>query len=153
MICARVFHVIGTSETILMSWLFAVARGNRVLIFHIKSAREAHVLIGKRFEDIGVFPILLLERWMDARGDVWDHASIWDGRRHRGAATSTTAFAMSTSAATTSTTSSTSLRRIVGLLLKTVERGRGIDLGRREHIRIVSCRGGICREQCHLLHQ
>jgi hypothetical protein len=55
MICARVFHVIGTSETILMSWLFAVAHGDRVPIFHIKSAREAHVLIGKHFEDIGVF--------------------------------------------------------------------------------------------------
>jgi hypothetical protein len=120
MICACIFHVNGTGETILMSRLFAVARGARVPIFHIKSARVAHVLIGKRFDDVGVFWILLLERWMDARGDVRDHSGIWDGWRHRGAATSTAAFMTSTSAATTSPASSTSSRRIVGLLLKTV---------------------------------
>jgi hypothetical protein len=55
MICMRVFHVIGTGETILMSWLFAVAHGARVPIFHIKSARVAHILIGKHFDDVGVF--------------------------------------------------------------------------------------------------
>ncbi len=108
-ICTRIFHVIG-----------AVACGARVPIIHIKSAHVAHVLICKPFDDVGVFWILLLERWMDARGDVWDHAGVWDGRRHRGAATSTTAFAAGTSAATTSTALSTPSRRIVGLLLKTV---------------------------------
>jgi hypothetical protein len=107
MICARVFHVIGMGETILMSWLFAVARGTRVPIVHIKPIRVAHFLIGKCFEDVGVFQILLLERWMDARGDVQDHAGVRDGRRHWGAATSTAAFAAGMSAATTSTTSST----------------------------------------------
>jgi hypothetical protein len=70
MICAHVFHVIGTGETILMSRFFAVARGARVPIFHIKSACVAHVLIGERFDDVEVFLILLLERWMDARRDV-----------------------------------------------------------------------------------
>ncbi len=120
MICGRVFHVIGTGDTILMSRLFAVARGARVPIFHIKSAHVAHVLIGKHFDDVGIFWILLLERWMDACGDVRDHAGVWDGRRHRGAVTSTAAFATGTSPATTSTALSTPLRRIVGLLLKTV---------------------------------
>jgi hypothetical protein len=57
---------------------------------------------------------------MDAHGDVRDHAGVWDGRRHWGAATSTAAFAVGTSAATTSTALSTPSRRIVGLLLKTV---------------------------------
>jgi hypothetical protein len=120
MICVHVFNVIGTGETILMSRLFAVARGARVPIFHIKSACVAHVLIGERFDNVGVFQILLLERWMDTRGDVRDHASIWDGRRHQGAATSTAALAAGTSTATMSTASSTPSRRIVGLLLKTV---------------------------------
>jgi hypothetical protein len=55
MICTLVFHVIGTSETILMSWLFAVARGARVPIFHIKAACEAHILIGKRFDNVRDF--------------------------------------------------------------------------------------------------
>jgi hypothetical protein len=130
-----------------MSWLFAVVRGARVPIFHIKSARVAHVLIGKRFDDVGVFWILLLERWMDARGDVRDHAGVWDGRRHRGATTSTAAFAAGRRNYVHHLV--TPSRRIVGLLLKTVYRGWGIDLSRRGHIRIVSCRGGICREQCH----
>jgi hypothetical protein len=130
-----------------------VASGACVPIFHIKSARVAHVLIGERFDDVGVFWILLLERWMDARRDVQDHAGVWDGQRHRGAATSTAGFAASTSTTTTSTALSTPSRRIVGLLLKTVWRGWGIDLGRQGHIRIVSCCGGICHEQCHLLHQ
>ncbi len=120
MICTRVFHVIGMGETILMSLLFAVVRGACVPIFHIKSAREAHVLIGKRFDNVGVFRILLLERWMDACGDVRDHAGVWDGQRHWGAATSTAAFAAGTSTATMSTALSTPSRRIVGLLLKTV---------------------------------
>jgi hypothetical protein len=57
---------------------------------------------------------------MEARRDVRDHAGIWDGRRHQGAATSTAAFAAGTSAAPTSTASSTPSSRIVGLLLKTV---------------------------------
>jgi hypothetical protein len=153
MICTRIFHVIGTGETILMSRLFAVAHGARVPIFHIKSTHVAHVLIGKRFDNVGVFWILLLERWMDTLGNVQDHAGIWDGWRHWGATTSTAAFAAGTSATTTSTASSTLSRRIVGLLLKTVKRGRGIDLGRRGHICIVLCRGGICHEQYHLLHQ
>jgi hypothetical protein len=120
MIRARVFHVIGTGETILMSRLFAVAHGAHVPIFHIESARVAHVLIGKRFDNVGVFWILLLERWMDAHGDVQDHAGILDGWRHLGATTSTTVFAAGTSAATTSTALSTPSRRIVGLLLKTM---------------------------------
>jgi hypothetical protein len=107
-------------ETILMSWFFAVARGACVPVFHIKSARVAHVLIGKRFDNVGVFRILMLERWMDARGHVRDHASVWDGRRHWGAATSTAAFAAGTSAMTISTALSTPSRRIVGLLLKTM---------------------------------
>jgi hypothetical protein len=115
-----VFHVIETGETILMSRLFAVARGARVPIFHIKSAPVAHVLIGERFDDVGVFWTLLLKRWMDARGDLQDHAGVWDRRRHWGAAISTAAFATGTSAATMSTASSTPSRRIVGLLLKTV---------------------------------
>jgi hypothetical protein len=116
----HLFHVIGTGETILMSQLFAVARDARVPIFHIKSACVAHVLIEECFDDVGVFQILLLERWMDASRDVRDHAGVWDGQRHRGAATSTAAFAMGTSAMTTSTASSTPSRRIVGLLLKTL---------------------------------
>ncbi len=149
----QVFHVIGTSESILMSWLFAVACGAHVPIFHIKFALEIHVLIGMCVDNVGVFWVLLLERWMDARGDVRDHAGVWDGGRHRGAVTSTAAFATSTSAATTSTASSTSSRRIVGLLLETVERGRGIVLVRQGHIHIVACCGGICRKQCHLFHQ
>jgi hypothetical protein len=120
MICARVFHVIGMGKTILMSRLFAVARGARVPIFHIKSACVAHVLIGKRFENVEVFWILLLERWMDARENVRDHAGVWDGQRHWGAATSTAAFVVGTSAVTMSTALSTPSRRIVGLLLKTV---------------------------------
>jgi hypothetical protein len=120
MICTRIFHVIGMGETILMSRLFAVARGARVTIFHIKSAHVAHVLIGELFDDVGVFWILLLERWMDAHGDVRDHAGIWDGQKHRGAMTSTTALATGTSAATTSTVLSPPSRRIVGLRLKTV---------------------------------
>jgi hypothetical protein len=117
MICVRIFHVVEMSETILMSWLFAVACGARVPIFHIKSAREAHILIGKRVDDVGIFWVLLLERWMEARGDVQDHAGIWDGGRHRSSATSTTAFATSMSTMTMSTASSTSSRRIVELLL------------------------------------
>jgi hypothetical protein len=156
MICALVFHVIGTSETILMSWLFAVARGAHVPIFHIKAAREAHVLIGERFDDVGEIWVLLPERWLDARGDVRDDASVtnvWDGGGHRGAATYVSAFAMSTAVVTTPTASSTTLRRIEGLLPETMEGWRGIDLGRRGHIRIVACRGGICHEHCHLLHQ
>ncbi len=120
MVCACIFHVIGTGEAILMSWLFADARGACVPIFHIKSTRVAHVLIGKRFVNVGVFQILLLERLMDARGHIRDHAGVWDGRRHRGAATSTAVFAAGTSAATTSTALSTPSRRIVRLLLKTV---------------------------------
>jgi hypothetical protein len=120
MICTRVFHVIGMGETILMSRLFAVARGARVPIFHIKSTCVAHVLIGKRFENVEVFRILLLERWMDTRGDVRDHTGVWDGQRHRGASTSTAAFAACTFAVTVSTALSTPSRRIVGLLLKTV---------------------------------
>ena len=120
MICACVFHVIGTGETILMSRLFAVAHGTRVPIFHIKSTRVAYVLIGECFEDVGVFWILLLERWMDAHGDVRDHAGVWDGQRHWDAAASTAAFTAGTSSATTSIALSTPSRRIVGLLLKTV---------------------------------
>jgi hypothetical protein len=116
----HVFHVIGMGETILMSRVFAVARGAHVPIFHIESAHVAHILIAGRFDNVGVFWILLLERWMEARGDVRDHAGIWDGQRHQGAATSTTMFATGTSAATTSTALSTPSRRIVGLLLKTV---------------------------------
>ncbi len=103
----HVFHVIGTCETILMSRLFVVALSARVPIFHIESAHVARVLIGKRFEDVGVFQKLLLERWMGACGDVRDHASIWDGQRHWVAATSTATFPAGTSAATTSTTTST----------------------------------------------
>jgi hypothetical protein len=76
MICTLVFHVIGPSETILMSWLFAVACGAHVPIFHIKSAREAHVLIGKRFDDVGEIWVLLPDRWLDAHGDVQDDAGV-----------------------------------------------------------------------------
>ncbi len=77
-----VFHVIGTSETILMSRLFAVARGARVPIFHIESTCEAHILIGKHFDDVEESWFTLLEMWMDARGDVGDAASVtnvWRG--------------------------------------------------------------------------
>jgi hypothetical protein len=76
MICALVFHVIGMSETILMSWLFAVARGACVPIFHIKSTREAHVLIGEHFDDDGESQVLLLERWMDTHEDVRDDPGL-----------------------------------------------------------------------------
>ncbi len=154
MICAHIFHVIGTSEIVLMTKLFAVACGACVPIFHIKSAREAHILIGERVDDVGEFQGSLLERWMDTRGDVRDDASvnnIWDVGGHQGTVTFAAAFAMSMSTATMSTTLSTSSKRIVGLLLETVEGGRGIDLGRQGHI--VVCCGGICCEYCHLLHQ
>ena len=40
-----IFHVVGAREPILMSLFLASARGTRVPIFHIKSAREAHILI------------------------------------------------------------------------------------------------------------
>ncbi len=43
--------------------------------------------------------------------------------------------------------------RVVGLLLEPMEWGRGVDLGRQGHIRIVACHGGICCEHGQLLHQ
>jgi hypothetical protein len=89
MICALVFHVVGMSETIIMYWLFAVAHGARVPIFHIKSACEAHVLISKCFDDVGEL-VLLLEWLMDACRDERDDANVtnvWDQGGHWGTAT------------------------------------------------------------------
>ncbi len=154
MICALIFHVVGTSKTILMAWLFLVARSTCVPIFHIKTTQVAHILIGIRFDNVGEIWVTLLGRWIGSRGDVRDVGPyIQNGRRHRGSTTPATACAACTSTATASSAATIATIRVVGLLLEPMEWGRGIDLGRRGHIRIVPCRGGICCEHGHLLHQ
>jgi hypothetical protein len=152
MIRALVFHVVGTSKTILMARLFLVARGTRVPIFHIKTAGVAHILIGICFDDVGETRVTL--RWIDSRGDVRDvgpHIRI--GRRHRGSMTPATACAARMSTMTASSAATIAVMRVVGLLLEPMEWGRGIDLGRQGHIHIVACCGGIRCEHGHLLHQ
>ncbi len=151
MIHMLVFHVVGTSETILMARLF-VARGTRVPIFHIKTAQVAHILIGIFFDDVGETRVTL--RRIDSCGDVWDVGPhIRNGRRHWDSTTPATACAVHTSTATASFAMTIAAMRVVGLLLETMEWGRGVDLGRQGHIRIVVCRGGIRCEHGHLLHQ
>ncbi len=93
-------------------------------------------------------------RRIDSRGDVWDVGPhIQNGRRHQGSTTPTTAGAAPTFTATASSAVTISAMRVVGLLSEPMEWGRGVDLGRRGHIRIVVCCGGICCEHGHLLHQ
>ncbi len=154
MIHALVFHVVGMSETILMARLFLVARGTRVPIFHIKSAQVAHILIGIRFDDVGEIRVTLPGRWIGSRGDIWDVGPhIQNGRRHRGSMTPTTVCVARTSTATASSAATIAARRVVGLLMEPMEWGWGVELGRRGHIGIVACHGGICCEHGHLLHQ
>jgi hypothetical protein len=47
MVCMLVLHVIGACKSILMPQLLVGARGTHVPILHVKSAREAHILIRK----------------------------------------------------------------------------------------------------------
>ncbi len=135
-----------------MARLFFVARGTCVPNFHIKTARVAHILIGIRFDDVGETRVTL--RQFDSPGDVRDVGPhMRNGRKHRGSMTPATACTARTSTATVSSAVTIAVMRVVGLLLEPMEWGRGIDLGRRGHIRIVACRGGIFCEHGHLLHQ
>ncbi len=130
MVCARVFHAIGMCEAVLMAWLPVIAHGTCVPTLHIKTAQETHILIGKYLYDVGEAGCQLLNRWLYTSRDVWDDANAVNmrdkGGGHRGAAASATMFAMGPPSGTTSTAASTTLRRIGGLLLETLEGGRGI---------------------------
>jgi hypothetical protein len=68
MVCMRVFHVIGTSEAILVAWLPVIVHGTRVPILHIESAQDSHILIVKHLYDVGEAGCRFLNRWMFARG-------------------------------------------------------------------------------------
>jgi hypothetical protein len=154
MICTLVFHVVGTSEIILIAQLFPVARGTCVPIFHIKTARVAHILIGICFDDVGEIWVTLPGRWIGSCRDVRDVGPhIWNRRRHQGSTTPATVCAVCMSTTTASSIATTAAMRVVGLLLEPMEWGRGVDLCRRGHIPIVACCGGICCEHGHLLHQ
>jgi hypothetical protein len=122
MIWALIFHVVGTKETILMAWLFLVARGTRVPIFHIKTAVVAHILIGICFDDVGEIWIMLPGRWIGSRGDVRDVGPhVQNRRRHRGSTTPATTCAARMSTATASSAVAFAVMRVVG----------GVGTGRR----------------------
>ncbi len=75
------------------------------------------------------------------------------GGGHRGAAASDATFLMGASSGTPCTAMSTALRRTGGLLLETLDGGRGIYCCVGGEICIVACCGGIRSEHSHLLHQ
>ncbi len=123
-----IFHIIGMSETVLTVCLPAIACGTHVSILHIISAQETQILICKHIDKVGEAGCRLLSRWLYTGGYVWDDASaanIRDWGGHRGTAASATTFATGTSFTTLSTAASTTLKRIGGFLLETLDRGVG----------------------------
>jgi hypothetical protein len=91
MVRARIFHVIGTSETILMACLSVIACGTHVPILHVKSTQETHILICKQLDNVGEVGCRLLSRWLYISRDVWDDAraaNTQDLGGHRGAVVS-----------------------------------------------------------------
>ena len=89
-----------------MPRFFVGARGTRVPIFHIKSAREAHILIREYFDDVGETSVRGgLHLLLRAARNVWDHlipANEWHGCWHCTASTT-----LSTSNASSTVASST----------------------------------------------
>ena len=166
-ICPRVLHVIGASESVLVPHFFGIPPGTRVPVFRIEPAQETYVLIGMYLHDIQKVGIALTGRRLKPCRDVGDdmcaaNGRILDlGRWHLSMRTVSVSITT-----TTATASPSTMGRIIQLLLlETMERGWGINLGRRTGDRgrvVTRCATGcvsgpwnihVSGGHHHLLHQ
>ena len=125
-----VIHVIGASEFVLVAHLFVDARGTRVSVFHIKPVQKTYVLVGMYIHNVRELGAALMGVRLKLCGDIGDGAgATYGGILDLGRLHLSTSAAASTLATTTTTSASSTTGRIIRLLLETLKRGWGINLG------------------------